>query len=163
LLASVAVLLLVEDELLVVDELLVEVDDDEESSRSAIVKPVPEDEPFADEEPPGGGPGGGPPAPPGPPGPPCPPPGPPPNVLAKTLCSSVAWLLVSVPFETWSAIRLSILDLMSPGPELLVPVELELELDEEDWSEVSELLMLVNADDNADSSVELIAPDDTSD
>ena len=161
-LASVAVLLLVEDEPLVDDELLVD-DEEEESSRSAMVKPVPEDEPFADEEPPGGGPGGGPPAPPGPPGPPWPPPGPPANVLAKTFCSSLAWLLVSAPLETWSAIRLSILDLMSPGPELLLPVELELASDEEDWSDVSELLMLVNADDSADSSVELIAPDDTSD
>jgi hypothetical protein len=67
-------------------------------------------------------------------------------------CSSVAWLLVKVPLETWLSIRLSILDLISPGPaplslveDALVPV-----LDEEDCCPAeSELSILVNADDNA--------------
>ena len=80
-------------------------------------------------------------------------------------CSSVAWLLVKVPLETWLSIRLSILDLISPGPALLlvedalVPV-----LDEEDCCPAeSELSILVNADDNALWSDELTVPADTSD
>jgi hypothetical protein len=56
------------------------------------------------------------------------------------------------------------LDLISPGPELLSLAELELSLDEEDDRPAeSELSMLVSADDNAVSSLELTVPADTSD
>jgi hypothetical protein len=73
-------------------------------------------------------------------------------------------LLVKAPLETWPEIRLSILDLISPGPELLPLVELELSLDEEDDRPAErELSMLVSADDNAVSSLELTVPADTSD
>ena len=72
-------------------------------------------------------------------------------------------MLVRAPLETWAWIRLSILDLISPGPELLSLVELVLVLDEEDCPAERELSMLVNADDNADSSDELTVPADTSD
>jgi len=81
-------------------------------------------------------------------------------------CSSVAWLLVKVPLETWLSIRLSILDLISPGPVLLPLVEDALVpvLDEEDCCPAeSELSILVNADDSALSSDELTVPADTSD
>jgi hypothetical protein len=84
--------------------------------------------------------------------------------LANRFCSSVAWSLVNAPLETWAEIRSSILDLISPGRELLSLVELELLLDEEDgWSAVSELLMLVSADDSAVASLELTVPAETSD
>jgi hypothetical protein len=54
---------------------------------------------------------------------------------------------------------------MSPGPEsLLLLAELEdCELDDDDSPDVSEALMLVSAEDSADSSDELMAPEDTSD
>ena len=81
-------------------------------------------------------------------------------------CSSVAWLLVKVPLETWLSIRLSILDLISPGAALLSLVEEALvpAPDEEDWRPAeSELSMLVNADDSALPSDELTVPADTSD
>jgi hypothetical protein len=91
---------------------------------------------------------------------------PPENVLAKMFCSSLAWPEVKVPLETWLSIRLSILDLISPGPALLslaedvlVPV-----LDEADCCPAdNELSILVNADDSALSSDELTVPADTSD
>jgi len=177
LLISLLVLL---DDALLDDELLVEEDELALASKSSSENPVPlEDELLADEalpsikitislkdeledddEPPdGGGPGGGPPAPPGPPGPP----GPPENVLAKMFCSSLAWLLVNAPLETWLPIRLSILDLISPGPALLSLLE-DAVLDEEDCCAAeSELSILVNADDSALSSDELTVPADTSD
>jgi hypothetical protein len=150
---------LLDDELSVADELPVDEEELAADSRSLMENPVPvEDEPSADDGPPeGGGPGGGPPAPPAPPGPPA-------NVLLKRFWSSVAWSLVKAPLETWSEIRLSILDLISPGPELLSLVELELSLDEEDDRPAErELSMLVSADDNAVSSLELTVPADTSD
>jgi hypothetical protein len=81
-------------------------------------------------------------------------------------CSSVAWLLVKVPLETWLSIRLSILDLISPGPALLSLVEDALVpvLDEEDCCPAeSALSILVNADDSALWSDELTVPADTSD
>lgn len=87
-------------------------------------------------------------------------------MLAKMFCSSVAWLLVKVPLETWVSIRLSILDLISPGPVLLSLVEDALVpvLDEEDCCPAeSELSILVNAADSALSSDELTVPADTSD
>lgn len=156
-----------ENPVLLDDELLAE--DTSPPSKISISKPVPlEDELEDDDEPPdGGGPGGGPPAPCGPPAPPGPPwpPGPAENVLAKMFCSSVAWLLVKAPLETWLSIRLSILDLISPGPASLSSVEVVLVpvLDEEDCPEESELSMLVNADDSALWSDELTVPADTSD
>src|ERR1700761_8958828 len=117
-----------------------------------------------DEEPDGGGPpGGGPPAPPGPPPrPPGPPglplpPGPLANAFWNTLCNSVAWSLVSLPEDTSLWIRSLIFDLMSPGDDWLVLP---------DWlllaSDCSEELMSVRADDSADWSVELTAPELTS-
>ena len=84
--------------------------------------------------------------------------------MANRFCSSVAWSLVKAPLETWAEIRSSILDLMSPGRELLSLVEPELSLDEEDgWPAESELLMLVSADDSAVASLELTVPAETSD
>lgn len=120
------------------------------------------DDEDEDEPPDGGGPGGGPPAPPGPPGPP-PPPGPPlpPGPLAKvllnTFCNSVAWSLVSLPDDTSFWMRLSIFDLMSPGWDC-VPLDWLLEL-----PDCSEELISVRAEDSADSSDELMAPEETSD
>ena len=144
------------DELLVVED---DVDEDGLLSSSCSIADARLLEEDDEAPPPGGGPpGGGPPAPPGPPpGPPPPwPPGPLAKVVVKRFCSSVACELVSAPLETCDWIRSLILDLISPGPLLpLVP--------EDDWPEVSELLMLVNAEDNADSSDELMAPEDTSD
>jgi hypothetical protein len=81
-------------------------------------------------------------------------------------CSSLAWLEVKVPLETWLSIRLSILDLISPGPALLSLVEDALVpvLDEADCCPAdNELSILVNADDSALSSDELTVPADTSD
>jgi hypothetical protein len=81
-------------------------------------------------------------------------------------CSSLAWLEVKVPLETWFAIRLSILDLISPGPALLsldedAPVP---ELVEVDCCPADNALsILVNADDSALWSDELTVPADTSD
>jgi hypothetical protein len=146
------------------DELLAE--ETSPFSKISISKPVPlADELEDDDEPPdGGGPGGGPPAPCGPPGPPWAP-GPAENVLAKMFCSSLAWLLVKAPLETWLPIRLSILDLISPGPASLSSVDVVLVpvLDEEDCPAESELSILVNADDSALWSDELTVPADTSD
>lgn len=51
--------------------------------------------------------------------------------------------------------RSLILDLMSPGPVSPLPFA-EPEEPDEDRPDVSEVLMLVNAEDNADSSDELI-------
>jgi hypothetical protein len=102
-------------------------------------------EPEAPPGPPGGGPPG-PPAPPGPPGPPFE------NALEKTFCSSVAWLLVSLPFCTSCAIKLSIFDFMSDGDG-----------GEDDELLCSALLMSVSAELSALLSDELIVPLDTCD
>jgi hypothetical protein len=153
------------DELL--EEESVELEDELLSSNCSISEDRLFEDDDADEPPlpdggaPGGGPGGGPPC--APPGPPWPPPGPLANVLLKRFCNSVAWELVRAPLETWAWIRSLILDLMSPGPTPPLPlVELDEEA-EEDWPDLSELSMLVSADDSADSSDELTVPADTSD
>ena len=85
---------------------------DDELLLEEVLEPSVEDEPSV-----GGGPGGGPLAPPGPPGPPEPPapPGPFAKAAWKTPCSSVAWLLVSLPLETSPEIRLLIFVCRSPG------------------------------------------------
>ena len=67
-------------------------------------------------------------------------------------------------WRPWSWIRVLIFDLISPGP-VVPPLLLLLEpavCEPEDWSALSELSMLVNAEDSADSSDELTVPADTS-
>jgi hypothetical protein len=83
------------------------------------------------------------------------PPALPENVLAKTFFSSLAWLLVSLPFDTSFWMRSSILDCISSaegGDE-------ELELDAPLFIAES---MSLSADESADSSLDEMVPAETS-
>jgi hypothetical protein len=96
---------------------------------------------------------------PGPPGPLAVSPLPPPlaNADLKTPCSSAAWSLVNLPLDTSLAIRVSIFDFRSPGEELVLLAESLAE------PPCSDELMSFSAEESADWSDELTAPEVTSD
>ncbi|HEY3679744.1 MAG TPA: hypothetical protein VGL45_13580 [Bradyrhizobium sp.] len=86
---------------------------------------------------------------------------PPPNAFWNTPCSSLACCAVNLPLETSPAIRLSIFDLMSPGAAL---EDEALEPPVEPFAPLcSEESMSFKAEDSALWSVELTAPELTSD